>query len=450
MALLEICSSWSISAISRNLPIFKQQKILKKVTFRLINQTSSCKSCKAMFMNLTSPMEPNHWTSQTLPNRVGPRPNGSKEPAKFQWGTDTPKKKWVLIHAWILQLVVVFFGRNSKLKRMDSDGFWRTFGIATKSCCGTVSVAKSVSQTSKQKTSNKIHRDSYHTYTVTFTHTYTYHVFYYSIHIQYQEKNLMSPTTQSSRYPQEKQKNTKKSSATKKKTSLPCIIPWSHSPQRWHLATPGLCLHTCFLVLLAQLRLPILGSKGSKFYLITNSWKQILESFNDSKTLNVEVESGNSCVKMWFFGLTSVLFFWCDFYIQVIQSSPWFIPCLHSSNLLRAWALLHDDLFGVRLVSLISLGWIDVDECWLIKLISKTPKFLKGDQKIREKIACFPSVCISHVDTKQAKGWNKKRNYRLPPSPLFSQQSSPHTWCRAWLTGIQSPTQLQTLSRASQ
>ena len=171
------------------------------MTFRLINQTSSCKLCKAIFINLTSPLElKKNWTSQTLPNRVGPRPNGSKEPAKLQWGT-APKKKWVLIHALILQLAeCLVFWKEFQTQDDGSNGFWGLVG----SCNFVVArylLPKSVSQTSKQKTSNKIHRHSYHTYTVTFTHTFYYSIYIYSI----KKKNLMSPTTKS-RYPQGNQK----------------------------------------------------------------------------------------------------------------------------------------------------------------------------------------------------------------------------------------------------
>ena len=94
----------------------------------------------------------------------------------------------------------LFFGRNSKLKDDGSNGFWGLVG----SCNFVVArylLPKSVSQTSKQKTSNKIHRHSYHTYTVTFTHTFYYSIYIYSI----KKKNLMSPTTKS-RYPQGNQK----------------------------------------------------------------------------------------------------------------------------------------------------------------------------------------------------------------------------------------------------
>ena len=133
------------------------------------------------------------------------------------------------------------------------------------------------------------------------------------------------------------------------------------------------------------------------------------------------------------------------------DSLVWLLFCFFDVTSIFKWYNHHLDSFPASIAATSSgLGPCSTMTFSAFKLISKTPKFLKGDQKIREKIACFPSVCISHVDTKQAKGWNKKRNYRLPPSPLFSQQSSPHTWCRAWLTGIQSPTQLQTLSRASQ
>lgn len=98
------------------------------------------------------------------------------------------------------------------------------------------------------------------------------------------------------------------------------------------------------------------------------------------------------------------------------DSLVWLLFCFFDVTSIFKWYNHHLDSFPASIAATSSglgpcstmtfsaFGWFR----WLIKLISKTPKFLEGDQKIRKKIACFPSVCISHVDTKQAKGWNQK------------------------------------------
>ena len=128
--------------------------------------------------------------------------------------------------------VALFFWKEFQTQE---DGFPMVFGgllvVATICCCKRYLLPSQSPRLPNRKLVIRIIETHIIHIQVTFTHTYyiscIYSIVLY-IYIQYQEKNLMSPTTKSSRYPQEKQKKTPKNHQKPKK-NIPFHVSF-HDP----------------------------------------------------------------------------------------------------------------------------------------------------------------------------------------------------------------------------